>query len=253
MPYSFDPTSAAAMARPRKRPGKEDDLPRSLAVLWKRTGKRRRVLSLEQIVAAAIEIADAEGLAGLSMARVAERLGCATMSLYRHVASKDELQVFMMDAAPGAPPIRDRSDGDWRAGLARWARELRAVYLRHPWVLQILGSSPPLEPGQLAWLDAGLGILRDTRLRPGERLSVIMVVLYYVRGEAHGGDRDVLARYGRALARLVDAERFPALAEVIASGVFEPGGADAGPGGDFEFGLARVLDGIAALSAARRR
>jgi AcrR family transcriptional regulator len=255
------------MARRGKRPGKEDELPRSLAVLWKRTARRRRALSLEQIVAAAIEIADAEGLAGLSMARVAERLGCATMSLYRHVASKDELQVFMMDAAPGPPPLRDEADRDWRAGLARWARELRAVYLRHPWVLQILGSSPPLEPGQLAWLDSGLAILRDTRLRPGERLSVIMLVLYYVRGEAQltsaravvgqrksaADDLEVMARYGRTLARLVDAERFPALAEVVAAGVFDPSAADAGPGPDFEFGLARVLDGIEALSAKRRR
>ena len=125
-------------------------------------------LSLERIVAAAIEIADAEGLAGLSMARLAERLGCATMSLYRHVASKDELQVLMMDAAPGsaadlgAPPTG-------ASELERWARELRAVYLRHPWVLQIAGSRPPLEPGQLAWLDCGLRTLRDTRLGPARR------------------------------------------------------------------------------------
>src|SRR5687767_15794759 len=87
---------------------REEPLPRSLEVLWRRENRRRgaakQALSLERIVAAAIEIADTEGLAGLSMARVAEKLGCATMSLYRHVPSKDDLLVFMMDAAPGEPP-----------------------------------------------------------------------------------------------------------------------------------------------------
>lgn len=247
---------------------REEALPRSLEVLWRRAdrrrGRARQALSLERIVAAAIEVADAEGLAGLSMARVAAKLGCATMSLYRHVPSKDDLQVFMMDAAPGEPPDLALAPGDWRGALERWAHALRAVYLRHPWVLQIAGSSPPLEPGQLAWLDCGLAALRDTRLSPAEKLSVIMLLLYYVRGESQlaaararggppdrAGDREVLARYGRTIARLVDPERLPALADAIAAGVFDPGRDDTGASPPFEFGLARVLDGIAALEGAR--
>ena len=86
--------------------------------------------------------------------------------------------------------------GDWRAGLERWAHALRAVYLRHPWVLQITGTSPPLEPGQLAWLDRGLAALRATRLRPAEKLSVIMFLLYYVPG-----GRAEVRRTPRATAR----------------------------------------------------
>ena len=247
----------------------DEALPRSLEVLWRRENRRRgaakQALSLERIVAAAIEIADTEGLAGLSMARVADKLGCATMSLYRHVPSKDDLLVFMMDAAPGEPPELALAQGDWRGGLERWAHELRAVYLRHPWVLQITGSSPPLEPGQLAWLDRGLATLRPTRLRPAEKLSVIMLLLYYVRGEAQlaaararggppdsAGDREVLARYGRTIAQLIDPERLPALAEAVASGVFDPTRDDTGASPHFEFGLARVLDGIAAIEGARR-
>jgi AcrR family transcriptional regulator len=249
--------------------GRKADLPRSLDLLWRRAGRRRaavkQALSLERIVAAAIEVADAEGLAGLSMARVAEKLGCATMSLYRHVPSKEDLQVFMMDAAPGEPPDLAEAEADWRRGLERWAEALRAVYLRHPWALQISGSSPPLEPGQLAWLDRGLATLRATRLHPAEKLSVIMLLLYYVRGEAQlsaararggepdtAGDREVLTRYGRTLAQLIDPGRLPALAEAIASGVFDPSRGDTGASAHFEFGLARVLDGIAALERARR-
>ncbi len=249
----------------------DDEIPRSLELLWGRTNRRRRgpqqALSLERIVAAAIDIADAEGLQALSMARLAERLGSAPMSLYRHVANKEELQVFMMDTAPGAPPAIDPGHG-WRSGLEQWARALQAVYYRHPWILQVTSGRPPLEPGQLAWLDCALRTLRDTNLSPATTLSVVMLVLNYVRGEAQitssmleanqragVDDRDLQAWYGRMLTKLVDPERFPALAEITAAGVFEPATDDDGPhddgphddGADFDFGLARILDGVALL------
>ena len=246
--------------------GNEDDsdIPHSLQVLWGRAPKRTRgpqqlLLSRERIVAAAIQIADAEGLQALSMARLAERLGCAPMSLYRHVANKDELQVFMMDLAPGKPPKMDVAPRDWRGELERWARELRAVYQRHPWILQVTTGRPPLEPGQLAWLDAGLRTLSGTKLDPGDKLSTVLLLLYYVRGEAQittsilqavtekaGPDNPKMqaAWYGRTLAKLIDPKRFPALAELVAAGTFGYTDDDAT---DFGFGLARILDGVERL------
>jgi AcrR family transcriptional regulator len=239
----------------------DDELPRSLEVLWGRTDRRPRgpaqALSLERIVAAAIEIADAEGLHALSMAHLAERLGCATMSLYRHVASKDDLLVFMMDAAPGKPPVIDVAVDGWRGGLERWARELRSVYYRHPWILQVTMGRPPLEPGQLAWLDCGLRTLAGTGLSPNDKLGVVLLVLNYVRGEAQiqvgllrtnehssRSSREAQARYARTLARLLDTERFPALAELSAAGSFEPSDNSDDGADDFDFGLARILDGV---------
>lgn len=239
----------------------DDELPRSLEVLWGRTERRTRgttqALSLERIVAAAIELADANGLHALSMAHLAERLGCATMSLYRHVASKDELLVFMMDAAPGKPPRIDAAVLGWRGGLERWARELRSVYFRHPWILQVAIGRPPLEPGQLSWVDCGLQTLANTGLSPNEQLSVILLVLNYVRGEAQiraglrvtsghssWNSQETRAWYGRTLARLIDAERFPALASVVAAGYFAPSDDNADGTTDFDFGLARILDGV---------
>ncbi|WP_405140807.1 TetR/AcrR family transcriptional regulator [Sphaerisporangium sp. NBC_01403] len=235
-------------------------LPHALEFLWgrseRRTTGRAQALSLERIVAAAISIADGEGLAALSMARLAERLGCATMSLYRHVANKDELQTFMLDAAPGKPPEIELAPCDWRAELARWATELLAVYHRHPWILQV-AVGPPLDPGQLAWVDAGLRALGGTALGPRDRFSVILLVMHYVRGEAQisanllRGNPDAEAldlarRYGELLALLVDARRFPALAEAVGAGVFaEQAGEDAGA--DFTFGLERILDGVEML------
>jgi AcrR family transcriptional regulator len=96
-----------------------------------------------------------DGLAALSMARLAERLGCGTMSLYRHVANKDEQVTFMLAAGPGPPPSPPAGT-DWRGALTNWARELWGVYHRHPWILQTASAGPPVDPGQLAWLDAGL-------------------------------------------------------------------------------------------------
>jgi AcrR family transcriptional regulator len=246
----------------------DDDIPRSLQLLWGQAERPRRgprpALSLERIVAAAIEIADAEGIHELSMARLAEQLGCGTMSLYRHVANKDELQVFMMDTAPGPPPVIGFPPRAWRRGLERWARELQAVYYRHPWILQITTGRPPLEPGQLAWLDAGLRVLRGTQLRAAEKLSVILTIVHYVRGEAQitavmlealkrslADNRRRQDWYERMLVRLVDARRFPALAELIAAGVFEASGKDVEASDAFGFGLARVLDGIERLVRAR--
>lgn len=242
----------------------DDDIPRSLKLLWGRSDRRPRgpeqALSLERIVAAAIEIADAEGIQALSMARLAERLGCAPMSLYRHVTNKEELQVFMMDTAPGKPPVIDLATRDWRGGLERWARALQAVYYRHPWILQVASGRPPLEPGQLAWLDSGLRTLGVTSLRPDEKLSVILLVLNYVRGEAQinsvllqsntrseADNRDREAWYARTLARLIDATRFPALAALSAAGTFDPRDGDPGGAARFDFGLARILDGVEGL------
>lgn len=240
----------------------DSDIPRSLQVLWGRAPQRARgqqqLLTQERIVAAAIQIADAEGLQGLSMARLAERLGCAPMSLYRHVANKDELQVFMMDLAPGKPPEIDVAPKDWRGELERWARELRAVYQRHPWILQVTTGRPPLEPGQLAWLDAGLRTLGGTKLDPGDKLSAVLLLLYYIRGESQltkgmpqaatesaGPDNaEMQAWYWRTLAKLIDPERFPALAELIAADTVEDADDDTT---DFGFGLARILDGVELL------
>ena len=102
------------------------EIPRSLKVLWGAEAGARRgprpALSLDRIVATAIAVADRDGLAALSMARLAQELGSAPMSLYRHVANKDELLVFMQDAAPGPPPAlppgRRSSPGRWHGSSA---------------------------------------------------------------------------------------------------------------------------------------
>jgi AcrR family transcriptional regulator len=230
---------------------RDEPLPRALEILWGAAApsRRPRGLSRERIVSAAVELADADGLPALSMARLAERLGCGTMSLYRHVANKDELVMFMLSTAPGPPPGSTDS-ANWSDALSDWAIGLWDVYHRHPWVLQAAAAGPPADPGQLAWLNAGLTALADTGLTERDKLAALMAVLHYVRGAAalaiEAGRVDG-PDYPRLLRRVLDADRFPALAAALASGAFDDGDDD--HLADFRSGLRQLLDGIAAKIA----
>jgi AcrR family transcriptional regulator len=225
-----------------------DPLPRALEILWRdpSTPGRPSGLSRERIVAAAVELADRDGLAALSMARLSERLGCGTMSLYRHVANKDELIAFMLSTAPGPPPAPD-DPADWRGALGNWAAGLWDIYHLHPWILQAAAAGPPADPGQLAWLDAGLGALGATGLAERDKLAAVMAVLHFARGAAalamEAGQVDGPV-YPALLRRVIEVDRFPALSAALEAGAFDD--ADADHLAEFRTGLAQLLDGIAA-------
>lgn len=227
---------------------RDEPLPRALEILWRDAPPSRRSsgLNRERIVATAVELADSDGLAALSMARLAERLGCGTMSLYRHVASKDELVTFMLSTAP-APPPRRAEEADWSGALTDWAFGLWDVYQRHPWVLHTASTGPPADPGQLAWLDAGLAALADTGLAERDKLAAVMAVLHFARGAAalaiEAGHVDG-PDYPGLLRRVLDADRFPALAAAVEAGVFDD--ADNDHLAEFRSGLAQLINGIAA-------
>jgi AcrR family transcriptional regulator len=238
-------------------------LPRGVQLLWglRETGRRgpKPSLSREAIVAAAIEIADAEGLAAVSMARVAEQVGASTMALYRYVANKDELLLLMSDAGIDGPPALPVG-ATWREGLTAWSHAVRKVWMTRPWLLQIPVTGPPAGPRNLAWLEAGLTALAGTGLDGGERLDVVQVLSTYLRGEAwlnldliaaSTNDPDSFALdYGGAFARLIDPGRFPELAAIVSEGPFgEPDPVDE----HHDSGLETLLDGIARRIALAER
>jgi AcrR family transcriptional regulator len=240
-------------------------LPASIEQAWgvrqRPTKGPKRGLSLERIVDAAVKIAGSDGLAAVSMSRVAADLGASTMSLYRYVAAKDELLVLMLDAATGAPPDVPVPGEDWRAGLARWAWAERAALHRHPWAVRVPLTGPPATPNQIAWLERGLRCLRDTRLAEGEKLGVVILLSSYVwraamiaidLSAAGATSPASAAAYGRALARVTDPERFPALHALLASGIFEQPDDPDDIAAEFDFGLQRILDGIEVLVRARQ-
>src|SRR5690349_13999069 len=151
----------------------------SLKLLW---GKHeppqrgpKRALTVEQIVEAAIALADAEGIENVSMRRVAERLGVGAMSLYRYVPSKAELLDLMLDTihAEHANAEAPADSEPWRTRLEWHARQSRALIQRHPWMLHVrMGQRPPLGPNIIAVFNAYLGTVRDLGLTPAKTIAV---------------------------------------------------------------------------------
>ena len=235
------------------------ELPASFEAAWGRGVRPSKGpkpgLSLERIVHAAVDVASAEGLAAVSMSRIASELGAAPMSLYRYLAAKDELLALMIDAAFQTPPSAQVADEEWRDGLSRWAREHLGVLRRYPWIVRIPITGPPITPNQVAWFERGLTCLRETGLSEQQKISVLLLVNGFVRNDAlltsdlkiaagATGAAVEIPSYARLLSRLVDPQRFPSLTEAIAARAFE--GPD-DPDAEFNFGLARILDGVAAL------
>lgn len=216
-------------------------------------------LSLDRIVDAGIAIAAAEGIGAVTMGRVAKALGASPMSLYRYVSARDELYVLMQDAATGAPPEMPAEITGWRAQLEWWARAQREVFRRNLWLVRIPITSPPVSPHSLEWMELGLAALDGSGLGEGWKLSVLMLVGGFVRNEvalmadldtvmrAEGKEPDeVMRQYARTIDALTSSapERFPALRRTLAAGVLDVADAE---DTEFEFGIVRVLDGVAVL------
>lgn len=207
-------------------------------------------LSRDEIVEAAVKIADEEGLTAVSMSRVASALGYTTMSLYRYVESKDELVTMMWDHSLAGPTDFDYSQG-WRASLEQWAfiqlRNLR----KHPWALDIPINTPPISPRQLHWMEVGLATLKETPLPYAEKLGVILAVTVAVMAEARltrelaEGDPLSMNDYGTLITQLAERDTYPHLRAAVDEGVFAFESDD--PDEDFAFSLGLTLDGIEKL------
>jgi DNA-binding transcriptional regulator YhcF (GntR family) len=215
------------------------------------------MLTQERIVAAAIAVADAESLAGLSMRRVATELGAATMSMYRHVADKDTLVLQMIDTAfgecvfPGdAPPA-----GDWRARLEYAARAMWATFRRHPWLAQAMSATrPQLLTSTLAGGEWMLASLDGHGLDTATMMSAHITLFTYVRGSAVSLEieADAEALTGLNADEWMDTQ-VPSLRSMLAAGNLPTLGRMLDTPYDydldtvFEFGLQRLLDGFALL------
>ena len=247
---------------PGSEPGGEPaPLPPGLDLLWGRRGRGKRGprpgLSADAIAAAAIRLADAEGLEAVSMARVAHELGFTTMSLYRHVASKDELLQLMWNAsALGAEGIVLEGDG-WRPRLRMWATIQWEMLGRHPWVTQMPMAAPPLAPNSLIFVERGLETLDGTGLADADKLRIIGLLASYTLSEGRMAyDAARAARAAAAsgapppwtfealLRELVDEETYPRLHRIA----WAPGdGPPASEHEEFLFGVDTILDGVQAL------
>jgi AcrR family transcriptional regulator len=228
------------------------DKKRLYELLWGMPSGPRRgprpSLTPEAIARAGIAIADAEGLEGLTMQRVAESLDVTKMALYRYVPGKAELVALMLETAIGQPPPAPAAD--WRGQLDDWARQLFDRYRRHPWAQAATVGSRVPGPNELAWLERVVAALADTGLTAAEQLDVAVLLVGHARNLAEHSADGTAPEHGREAAFTVlvrgREERFPALAAALASLPAEPPGDQA-----LDFGLARILDGIQALITAR--
>ncbi|MEU2033074.1 TetR/AcrR family transcriptional regulator [Nocardia amamiensis] len=250
------------MGQPKERSGAGDPV-RTLELLWRipassgtgRGPKQRS--SVDAVVAAAIEIADVEGIGALTMRAVATKLGLTPMATYTYVPGKAELVDLMLDTVYARMERADLTGLPWRERVTRVAAENRALLARHPWVAYLPTTRPPLGPGLAAKYDHelrafdGLGlddVAMDAALTfvLGFVTSVARIAIDTERAAADSAmsDRQWWERAAPVLAEVFDAERYPLATRV---------GAAAGQAHDaaysadhaYEFGLALVLDSLA--------
>ncbi|GAA5101611.1 TetR/AcrR family transcriptional regulator [Nocardia iowensis] len=253
-----------------ERRGKQDrssagDPVRTLELLWRVPANQHPVRgpkqrsSVDAVVAAAIEIADADGIAALTMRAVATALGLTPMATYTYVPGKAELLDLMVDKVYGEMDRADLSELPWRERVTTIAAANRAMLARHPWVAYLPTTRPPLGPGVAAKYDhelrafEGLGlddVTMDASLTfvLGFVTSVARIAIDTARAAADSAmsDHQWWERAAPLLEKVFDPQRYPVGARV---------GAAAGQAYDsaysadhaYEFGLARVLDGLAAI------
>lgn len=229
------------------------ELAEHVDLLWEPRGRgarpQRQALTVDRIAEAAIEVADAEGMAAVSMQHVAGRLDVTKMALYRHVASKAELVAVMIESAVGEPPDLTAVPGGWRPRLVRWADLMRETWRRHPWLPAATTGERPTGPREVGWTESAVAALADTPLTGGERMDAVFLISGHIRNtqsSATAGTqpwttdkslREVLHRHR---------DRFPALFEAATS----PGATPNDNG--WTFGLTRILDGLATLIDSRQ-
>ncbi|MBB5957113.1 AcrR family transcriptional regulator [Saccharothrix tamanrassetensis] len=226
---------------------------RGAELLWGSRGKtarpQRLALTVDRIADAAIEVADAEGMAAVSMQHVAAQLEVTKMALYRHVASKAELVAVMIESAVGEPPDLTTVPGGWRPRLVRWADLMRAAWDRHPWLPAATTGERLTGPREVGWTESAVAALADTGLDGSERMDAVFLLSGHIRNTqsaATAGTQPWTAeKHLRDILR-DHSHRFPALLE--AEGSTNGSARDNG----WSFGLERILDGLAVLIDSRR-
>jgi AcrR family transcriptional regulator len=236
--------------------------PNLLELLWRVTPESgrgpRKGLTVDEVVAAAIALADAEGLEAVTVRRLAQELGKAPMTLYTYVPGKAELVALMLDSLFEGMQ-RTTETGPWRERLTAVARDNYALYRAHPWAAAASPSRPPLGPGQCAKYEHELRALEGLGLSDVEMDDALAYLLAFVRTAAQDAaqsdaereasgmdDQEWWETHGPLLAKVLDPERFPTAVRVgQAAGEAHDAAYDAEHA--FAFGLARTLDGLAVL------
>jgi AcrR family transcriptional regulator len=244
---------------------------RTLALLWRNRlpeqwstrGPRQR-FSVDSVVHTAVALADAEGLDALTIRRVAAAMDSSPMTLYTYVPGKAELIDLMLDDAYARILRGPLSGLSWRDRVRAVADQNRTLFDTHPWAALVATTRPPLGPGAIAKYDYELGAFDGLGLDDVARDAALAWTLGFVQEWARAAAEVEASRHesglddqqwwdvaGPLLAELVDPEEFP-LAVRVGAAAGETHGAAWDAGNAYEFGLQRVLDGLAALVPSTR-
>ena len=223
----------------------------------------RDTLNREQVVNAAIDLLDSEGLEGLNMRALGKRLGSAATAVYWHVGSKDNLIALAGDQVWSEIELPDLTAVGWRTAAMNMAIDLHAMLTRHLWLVQTFGSYPVFGPGKARYDDHSLAIYEAAGFTGPGVIQAVTIVFTFVLGNAlgpaaaaslarrlsrKGGNAEVLMRDSMARAREI-ATRFPRLRAGLDTAAAEYAAA---PENSFEFGLQAILDGLEARLVASR-
>ncbi|QIS16192.1 TetR/AcrR family transcriptional regulator C-terminal domain-containing protein [Nocardia arthritidis] len=249
---------------PKERSGSGDPV-RTLELLWRvernpksgRGPKQRS--SVDAVIAAAIGIADADGIGALTIRAVAAKLGLTPMSTYTYVPGKAELVDLMLDAVYGDMPRASMDGMPWRERVALIAAANRALLTRHPWVAYLPTTRPPLGPGLAAKYEYELHAFDGLGLDDVTMDAALTHVLGFVNSVARIAidsaaavadsaisDHQWWERAAPLLAEVVDPAAYPLGARVGAAAGKAYGGAYSADHA-YEFGLGLVLDGLERL------
>jgi AcrR family transcriptional regulator len=215
---------------------------------------------VDDVVDAAITLADREGLGAVTMRGVAERVGVSTMSVYTYVPGKAELLDLMVDALYLRMPRPVWRIRTWRRRLERVAEANRVLLMDHPWLTEVaVLSRPPLGPGLMAKYEHELAAFDGTGLDDVTTDAALSYLLGFVQGHARAAhdaarvttdtlisDADWWAANQPVLSRALDPSAYPRAVRVGAA-AGEAQGSSWGAESAWTFGLARTLDGLAAV------
>jgi AcrR family transcriptional regulator len=212
-----------------------------------RTAARRRPLSRDRVLRAAIGLADEGGLESVSMRKLGQVLRVEAMSLYKHVANKDDILDGIADLVVGdfeVPSI----DADWKTAIRRSAISAHRVLLRHPWASSLIESRLNAGPGRMRYLDAMIGVLSAAGFTMPLVIRTIMVLDSHTYGfvlqeMAWSFDTENAPEMAAAFARGLPANEYPNLLAMAEMAATTPRAVSA----DFEFGLDLILDGLERL------
>jgi AcrR family transcriptional regulator len=214
----------------------------------------RLPLTRDRILQAALQLADDSGIQSLTMRKLGETLGFEAMSLYNHVANKDDvldgmLDLVLVECEPPSP------SGDWATAIRNSAISVHEALRRHPWACTLLMAPGRIRPARLRYMDLLLGRLREAGFSADTTYHAYHVLDGYIFGfslweTSHTYTADEISKFAAIFTEMITPDRYPYLHEHAQQHFSEGQHREVSA---FEFGLDLVVDGLKRLRASGSR